>query len=296
MRVAEIVGGRGSMAGQFNFPTGLAVDGLGILYVADSYNHRIQRITPTGEVAVIGGRGSGKGRFLSPQGIATDAARAFYICEQGNHRVQKYSANGVLEMIFGRPGARDGELRNPTGIAVAPCSGDIFVADTGNARVQRFDCDGNFLTSIGGRGGVYTALISPQALSVDVRDHLYVVDTFAHRIIQYDPLGRPVARFRHVRLREPRSVACTSAGVLYVTDLDPTEATGQEPIGRMQALDSLTGELRSSLKPTPQLGNLLQPGGLAAPLAYDKHPGADELTEVYVADTMNHRILRVVWN
>ena len=68
LRVAEVFGERGTKAGQFNFPTGLAVDGSGVLFIADSYNHRVQRITPDGGVAVIGGRGTGRGQFLSPQG------------------------------------------------------------------------------------------------------------------------------------------------------------------------------------------------------------------------------------
>jgi len=113
LRAVEVFGTRGSQAGQFNFPTGLAVDRGGVLFVADSYNHRIQRITPDGGVSPIGGRGHGRGQFLSPQGVATDAASAFYIVEQGNHRVQKYSADGFFQFTFGRLGAREGEFQGP---------------------------------------------------------------------------------------------------------------------------------------------------------------------------------------
>ena len=94
LRAVEVFGERGSQAGQFNFPTGLAVDRNGVLFVADSYNHRVQRITPDGGVSPLGGRGGGQGQFLSPQAVATDPANAFYVVEQGNHRVQKFGADG----------------------------------------------------------------------------------------------------------------------------------------------------------------------------------------------------------
>lgn len=297
LRLAEVIGGRGVKAGQFNFPTGLAVDSSGILFVADSYNHRIQRITPEGGVSPIGARGNGRGQFLSPQGVATDARQAFYIVEQGNHRVQKYSAVGVLELIFGRPGRGQGEMRGPTGIAVAPGTGDIYVADTGNSRVQRFDSDGNFLAFIGAAGGLYAPLVSPQALAVDAQDNLFVADTFAQRVIQYDPLGRPVARFRPEPLHEPRAVACDAAGLLYVGDSIPDEAPPMTPKGRVRVMQAGNGQGRTSVTSLNGSGPLLRPGGLAVTKAAGLVTAGDgPPAELYVSDTMNHRILRFVWN
>jgi DNA-binding beta-propeller fold protein YncE len=308
LRAVEVFGERGTQAGQFNFPTGLAVDKRGILFVADSYNHRVQRITPNGGVAVIGGRGSGKGQFLSPQAVATDDWQAFYIVEQGNHRVQKYSAEGVLELMFGRPGHREGELQGPTAIAVAPGTGDIFVADTGNCRIQRFDCEGRFLGLIGGPGGSSPPLTSPQALAVDAADNLYVADTFAQRVVRYDPLGRfsgeyggrfgvaglpgaPVSQFH-----EPRALACDVRGALYVADSAAEAAgAGMATHGRIQALEAGTGAVRATVNaPGRGLGSLVRPSGLAVgpPRAAS---GRAPLSDLYASDTMNHRIQRFVW-
>ncbi len=295
LRLAEVIGGRGVQAGQFNVPAGLAVDGGGVLFVADSYNHRVQRITPSGGVAVIGGRGNGRGQFLSPQGVATDASQAFYIVEQGNHRVQKFSGQGVLELIFGRAGRGAGELHGPTGIAVAPGTGDIYVADTGNRRVQKFDADGNYLATLGGQGGLYAPLLSPQALAVDAGDHLYVADTLAHRIVRYDPLGRPVGGFRPTSLHEPRALACDALGLLYVADTVPTDTPGAQTQGRLQALEHTNGNSRATLTTLPGRGAMTRPGGLA--VSGRAAPGSAQAhRDIYVADSMNHRILRFTWN
>lgn len=295
LRVAEVIGSRGTRAGQFNFPTGLALDCSGVLYVADSYNHRLQRITPNGGVALVGSRGGGRGQFLSPQGVATDARSAFYVVEQGNNRVQKFSAQGVLELVFGRAGKGAGEMRNPTGIAIAPGTGDIFVADTGNSRVQRFDLEGNFLATLGGRGGIYPPLVSPQAVTVDHRDNLFVADTFAHKIVQYDFLGRLVARITASDLHEPRALAWDPLGLLYVADSKPGQDMNSE--GRLQAIDTKTGLGRATVSRMNGTGALARPGGLAVSWTPDPELAVrPEYGEVYVADTMNHRILRFVWS
>ncbi len=294
--MAEVIGSQGVGAGQFNVPTGLAVDAGGVLFVADSYNHRLQRITPDGGVSPIGGRGSGRGQFLSPQGVATDARQAFYVVEQGNHRVQKYSVNGVLELIFGRPGRGRGEFRGPMGIAVAPGTGDIYVADTGNRRVQRFDREGNFLSMIGASGGLYAPLVSPQALAVDACDNLFVADTFAHRIVQYDPLGRPVSQFRPGGLQGPCALGCDATGLLYVADNAPSEAGDLAVTGRIHVMNAGSGKGHSVVTSLNGSGPLLRPGGLAVTRAAGIVSGDGVPAELYVADTMNHRILRLVWN
>ena len=298
LRLAEVFGSRGSKAGQFSSPTGLAVDPSGVLFVADSYNHRIQRITPSGGVAVIGGRGNGRGQFLSPQGVAADAQQAFYVVEQGNHRVQKFTAQGVLQLVFGRSGRGDGEMRGPTDIAVAPGSGDIYVADTGNSRVQKFDNEGNFLATLGAAGGLYAPLVSPQSLTVDASDNVYVADTFANRIVQYDPLGRPVARFHPLSFYQPRAVACDAHGRLYVTDTVTTETEQGEERGRLQVVSTGIGpEVRTTAE-APETFSLRQrPGGVAVTWGWSNSKGSPTgPPEVYVSDTINHRVLRFTWS
>jgi len=297
LRLAEIIGERGTNAGQFNSPTGLSVDRSGVLYVADSYNHRVQRVTPSGGVAIIGGRGSGRGQFLSPQGIATDRERAFYIVEQGNHRVQKFSSQGVLQLMFGKSGSGHGEMRGPMGIAVSPGTGDIFVADTGNHRIQRFNKEGQFLGLIGAPGGLYAPLVSPQAVAVDAGDNLFVADTLARRVVQYDPQGRPVQRFAGLALAQPRALAVDPGGLLYVADSAPPTPMAAEEAGRVQCIDMGARHLRGEVRYGERARALARPSGLAvSPFVEQGEAASLGFGDLYVSDTRNHRILRFVWN
>ncbi len=307
LRIVEVLGERGTGAGQFQYPTGVAVDSAGILYVADSYAHRLKRITPDGGVSVIGGRGSGRAQFLSPQGVATDEDGSFYVVEQGNCRVQKFTHDGILTLVFGRPGREPGEFSGPTGISVAPGSGDIYVADTGGSRVQRFSFEGRFLNALGQSG---PGLSSPQAVAAAPGGTVYVAETFAQRLVRFDPLGRLDRQIGGVRprrygasspvpLNQPRALALDPAGLLYVADAgEPDPATG-ETRGRLQCL-SLTEDrpvIATIEKIGRSLGSLMRPGGVAVGPPSDRPvPGRISWGDVYVADTLNHRILRFAWS
>lgn len=293
LRAVEVFGERGVGAGQFNYPTGMAVDSNGVLFIADSYNHRVQRITPDGGVSPLGGRGAGRGQFLSPQGVATDPSNSFYVVEQGNHRVQKYSHDGTLLLTFGRMGTRDGEFRGPTGIAVAPHTGDIYVADAGNNRVQRFDPAGYFMMAIASPMRVGTAPFSPQAVAVDHEDTLYAADPFTGRVWRFDALGRSAGSVM-VSFHQPRALACGSDSLLYVADAGENATPGMDgdQHGRVQALHGAQSKRLASVEQAGQrLGGLARPGGLAAAPPLEGATRGD----LYVADTRNHRILKFAW-
>lgn len=314
LRVVEVLGERGTNVDQFQYPTGLAVDPDGVLFVADSYSHCLKRITPDGGVSVIGSRGSGRAQFLSPQGVATDGDGAFYVVEQGNCRVQKFTREGILTLVFGRPGRENGEFLGPTAIAVAPGSGDIYVADTGGSRVQRFSPDGRFLNSLGapaqsGRQGNGPGLSSPQALAAAPGGALYVAETFAQRLVRFDPLGRldqqiGGAKTRRspapsITLNQPRALAIDPAGLLYIADAGEADLLTGETRGRLQCV-SLMDDLpviATIEKIGRSLGSLLRPGGLAlGPPSERPVPGRAIWSDIYIADTLNHRILRFAWS
>ncbi|HEY3333139.1 MAG TPA: NHL repeat-containing protein [Capsulimonadaceae bacterium] len=298
LKAVEVFGQRGDKAGEFNFPTGLAVDSTGILWVADSYNNRLQRITPDGGVAVVGTRGLNRGQFMMPMAVAVDADRSFYVIEQGNHRIQKFSSEGVLQFVAGRPGSRPGELRSPMGIAINPDTREILVADTGNARVQRFDHDGRFLGIIGNEDPVRPGLSNPQAIACDSEGRIYVADTLARQIVQYDQVGRALGYYggpigpgqfpgsATLRLDEPRAIGCSSIGKLFVSD-------AQRGAGSIIVIDIASGNVEASIsKPGRSLGPLSRPCGLAvAPVTSEGVSTGD----IYLADTMNHRIIRFAW-
>lgn len=321
LRVVEVLGERGTNVDQFQYPTGLAVDPEGVLFVADSYSHCLKRITPDGGVSVIGGRGSGRAQFLSPQGVATDGDGAFYVVEQGNCRVQKFTREGILTLVFGRPGRESGEFLGPTAISVAPGSGDIYVADTGGSRVQRFSADGRFLNSLGapaqsktsqnGRQAQGPGLSSPQALAAAPGGALYVAETFAQRLVRFDPLGRLDQQIGGAKSRrspssvpsitfnQPRALAIDPAGLLYIADAGEADLLTGETRGRLQCV-SLMDDLPVIAvieRIGRSLGSLLRPGGLAlGPPSERPMPGRVIWSDIYVADTLNHRILRFAWS
>ena len=131
--------------GEFNLPAGLAVDQLGAVYVSEAFGYRIQKFTADGTYILgWGSQGSDEGEFYTPGGMAVDASGALYVAETippgtnvSNHRVQKFSSDGNFLTMWGGPGNAPGQFNAPYFVAVDP-TGNVFVADTYNNRVQKF--------------------------------------------------------------------------------------------------------------------------------------------------------------
>ncbi len=132
-------GSSGTGPGEFDHPEAVAVDGAGDMYVADTYNNRIVKLSPTGTVLTEwGSRGTGDGHFHLPTGVAVDDAGNVYVVDNQNNRVEVFDPSGHFLQKWGERGIGPGEFSQPTAIAV-DCSGDIYVADTNNNRVERFN-------------------------------------------------------------------------------------------------------------------------------------------------------------
>jgi len=132
--------GRGGTGpGELNVPESAKADSHGRLFVADLKNNRIQVFNPEGRFLFgWGGHGSGAGQFSAPAGIAVDSRDNVYVTEIGNDRVQVFDCNGAFIMSFGQKGSGAGEFKNLHGIIVDKKTGWLYVADTGNNRVQVF--------------------------------------------------------------------------------------------------------------------------------------------------------------
>ncbi|HEY9897991.1 MAG TPA: hypothetical protein V6D00_02310 [Pantanalinema sp.] len=136
----------------FKQPAGLVADRAGNLYVADTGNHCIRKLTPQGRVTTFAGRAGSAGhadgdahaaQFNSPTGLAWDAHGQLFVADSGNHCVRMISSDGRVVTAAGRPGVAgfsDGRtvsrMRDPYGIAVA-ANGDVFVSDRGNHALRR---------------------------------------------------------------------------------------------------------------------------------------------------------------
>ncbi|MBM3926010.1 MAG: hypothetical protein FJ320_08500 [SAR202 cluster bacterium] len=138
----------GAAPGQLGGPAGMRFDRDGSLYVVESQNNRVQKLTKDGRrLATWGEKGSGPGQFDAPFGIHIDAKGNIFVADWGNNRVQKFSPDGQFILEFGASGA--GRLLRPTGVAT-DAQGDVYVADWGNDRLQIFDAEANPIASVYG--------------------------------------------------------------------------------------------------------------------------------------------------
>lgn len=196
-------GSRGNAEGQFNSPWGIAVDRVrGYIYVVDSANFRIQKFDMTGEfIMQWGSFGNSDGQFYFARGIAVDQMDgSVYVVDMGNHRIQKFdTSTNVLPQLLTKwgggigpghassPQAQEaGQMRSPWGIAI-DSHGDVYVADTGNQRVQKFDREGNYITQWGGFGNGEGQFNFPYGIAVDARGSVFVVDSGNTRVQQFMP-------------------------------------------------------------------------------------------------------------
>jgi len=128
--------GKGSGEGQFMFPTHLAVDEAGNLYVSDTLNSRVQLFNSAGKYLMrFGERGDGWGMFDKPKGVALDSFGNLYVVDSGWSNVQIFNEKGKMLLFFGGRGPVPGMLRNPTAIAIDK-KNRIYVGDFINSRVE----------------------------------------------------------------------------------------------------------------------------------------------------------------
>ena len=133
------LGARGSAPGQFNFPTNVAIDSQGRVYVSDSLNFRVQQFSPDLKtVRVIGRKGDMPGYFSQPKGIAVDWQDHLWVVDANFEAVQIFDQSGALLLDFGAEGRGPGEFWLPAGIFIDRTN-RVWVADSYNRRVQVFD-------------------------------------------------------------------------------------------------------------------------------------------------------------
>jgi DNA-binding beta-propeller fold protein YncE len=199
-------GGSGSLPGQFNYPTGVAVDPTppGHIYVADQVNDRIQKFTLGGtHVTSWGTEGTGPGQFTSPHGVAVNTAtREVLVADTYNHRIQKFNASGAHLATWGTTtyGSANGQFSHPHGVAVNPVNGQIYVADSYNNRMQKLSSSGAFLSAWGGVGLGHGEFYNPYGVGVvPSTGDVYVVDGYNYRIQRFADVSRtprPDAKIR----------------------------------------------------------------------------------------------------
>jgi uncharacterized protein (TIGR03663 family) len=266
---AKAVWGKaGAGRGEFNEPRGLAVDKQGNLYVADTKNDRIQKLSPSGEVlAMWGGQGDQPGQFKDPHGIAVGPDGSVFVADTWNHRVQKFDPNGK----FIKAWQPDPGFWGPRGIAVNK-DGTVFVTDTGNKRIVSFNSDGVQIEYWGSDGSAPGQLIEPVGIAINPADEVVIADTGNRRLQFFNSDGTfvrewPVSGWEEF-YTEP--YVATSGDDVFVTDSFMHRFARYDD-GKVTGLWGKTGNAS---------GEFNRPIGIA--VAPDG--------SVYISDTLNNRI------
>jgi tripartite motif-containing protein 71 len=221
----------GDEAGRVRNPHALAVDGIGLLYLADTGNHRVQKLSPAGQALAVWGPVGGPSPIRGPRGIALDADGNVYVTDTENSRLLKFSPSGGLLAEWGRRGDAPGEFYSPTGVAV-DSDGTIYVSDSGlprweggrSARLQKLSPSGSPIAHVWLPLTDDSSPIVPTTGVVVSREYGAFV-TFAGfpYLLQFDRDLRVLARWGEYgtgpgRFRQPSGVALDPTGGILVTD------------------------------------------------------------------------------
>ncbi len=179
---------------------------------------------------VWGSEGAQAGQFEAPRGVALAPDSSIYVADSRNNRIEKFDATGKLLLTWGSVGKLDdktadpGKFNEPWGVAVA-ADGSVFVTDTWNHRVQKFDATGKFIKMWGifGQGETPDAFWGPRAIVIDGQGRVYVSDTGNKRIVVFDQNGQSLTSFGTSgsdpgQFDEPVGLAVANDGQVYVAD------------------------------------------------------------------------------
>jgi len=298
--------------GMLNSPFGLAADGAGNFYFADSANNRIRKVDTGGVMTTVAGTGapgfSGDGgaatnaRLNSCYGVAIDGSGNLFIADTANNRIRKLDTNGIITTVAGRATsgfsgdggpATNAALFGPYGVMV-DATGDLFIADTSNYRVRKVEPNGIITTVAGksssgfsGDGGSATnaSLFSPKGVAMDSEGNLIIADMDNQRVREVDVYGNistlagnGLANYSgdggaatNASLLSPYAVAVDGYGDVLIAD------TGNNRIRRVDAYGKI-----STVAGTNAHGVLYAPSGITM----------DGYGRVLIADTGNSRIRR----
>jgi sugar lactone lactonase YvrE len=316
-----------AVSANLDSPFGVAVDAAGNLYIADTSNNRVRRVSVSGVITTVAGTGSpgfsGDGgpatnaQLASPSGVAVDAAGNLYIADNGNSRVRRVSVSGVITTVagtgmYGFSGdggpATNAQLKSPFGVAVDSV-GNLYIADPYNHRVRKVSVSGVITTVAGtgpsgfwgdGEAATDAQLSFPSGVAVDGAGNLYIADTGNSRVRVVSlgtistKAGTGVEGFSgdggpavDAQLFQPLGVAVDAAGNLYVVDL---LANRVRKVSVSGVITTVAGSGSTGI-----VGGFSGDGGPAdnARLGNPGGLAVDTAGNLYIADSANHRVRKV---
>ena len=292
------VNGTGTAASFYN-PIGVASDASGNLYIADTFNHIVRKITSAGVVTTLAAG------FTSPVGIAVDASGNVYITDQGNNVVDEISPAGVVTTVAGSgaQGSTNGTgtaatFNNPHGIAVDGF-GNLYVADYGN--LIRKIAPGGVVTTLAGSGsqgssngqGTAASFYLPCEVAVDGAGNVYVADQGNQLIRKISPAGLVTTLAGSgsgqsvdgvgtaASFDSPSGITVDATGNVYVTDEGSYLIRKITPAGVVTTIAG-TGSMGSA-------------NGIGTSASFYLPQGAcvDNLGNLYISDSANNLIRKI---
>ncbi len=231
-----------AQSAQFNLPTQLLRDEQGNLYVADTFNHRIRKISPDGTVSTVAGSSLGYldgpgmvAQFQTPTGLAQDSQGNLYVADMDNHRIRRIAPNGMVSTLAGSTeGWADGQgsaarFSKPSGLLL-DSQGTLYVTDTGNQRIRTLNLSGQVSTPSWSLGTDNTRpFTEPYGLTRSADGTLYVADAGKNRIRQVtatglvstlagSSYGQADGTLAVAQFRQPYGLTLDQDGKLYVAD------------------------------------------------------------------------------
>ena len=210
-------------------PTGITVDGAGIIYVSDGQQGRVFGFNRTGQLLFVLGRAQalvsqrGLGELVWPAGLAVDNERnRLYVADTQAQQVKVFDIMGMHLFDIGSRGRGDEDFKFPAAVSVDR-AGRVYVLDSLRLRVFVFDPEGVFLSSFSLKGAVPGQPVKPKGLAVDSAGHIYVVDIVNNNVLIFNPDGTLAMTWgRTGRLNgdflSPAGIFIDSRDYVYIAD------------------------------------------------------------------------------
>jgi sugar lactone lactonase YvrE len=214
----------------FSRPMGITCDASGNLYIADAFNSRIRKLTPSGGVSTLAGSSKAfadgigtAAKFNFPHGLAVATNGTVYVADTGNNRVRAITASGTVTTLAGSStsGALDGtgssaQFKAPWDVVVDRTTGNLYVADSQNLKIRKVTPAGVVTTFA-------TAMTDPRGMGIDASGNLYVAEPAGGKITKITPFGVPSTYASG--LTQPWDVDCAANGDIIVSEADATGDT-----------------------------------------------------------------------
>jgi uncharacterized protein (TIGR03437 family) len=302
---------------QLNGPKGISIDATGNLYIADTNNNRVRKVSTAGAITTVAGNGAlgyaGDGgpatsaKMAYPYGVTLDKAGYLYITDQGNQRIRKVTG-GTISTIAGSTfgdgaPAVFGSLNTPNAVAKDK-NGNVYVADSFHNSVRKIATDGTIATLAGtgvsgysGDGGpaVKAQLNRPGGVAVDASGAVYIADSFNSRVrkVATDGTIATIAGTgsslgdggfaTQAQLWEPQGLVIDASGSLFIADCTSNRIRKVDATGKITTVAG-NGASGSAGDGGP---------ATAAQLNWPRGVAVDSAGDLYIADTYNSRIQRV---